>query len=145
MSRVLTGKNVENESESDGVIIEEVSENEVEDEMLSIVKEKFKLIFLPLDCVGSLHKKSKFKRRFDMVFFSNSMVHCLDYSISSLFHDKESILVIESTKFMLDLKVEMHEEYAKKIKGMASTSCCQPCKQFKCQQDSYAVFKYQGE
>ena len=145
MNRVLTGKDVENESESDGVIIEEVSENDAEGDLLSHIKEKFKMVFLPLDCVSSLHKKSKFKRRFDMVFFSNSMVHCLDNSISGLFRDKESLLVIESTKFMLDLKAEMHEEYSKKIKGMASTAHCQPCKEFNFQQDSYAVFKYQGE
>ena len=135
-------------SESTETTITEISEEEINEESPTLnqnLLNKFKIIFLPLDCVGSLHKKSKFKRRFDVVYFSNSMVHYLDSSISELFQGKQSIMVIESTKFMLDIKEDMHKEYGKKITNMAKTAKCELCKGFDSETNEYAVFKYHGE
>ena len=126
-------------------VITEVSEEEVDENvLLQQLKRKFKIIFLPLESVASLHKKSKFKGHFDMIYFSNSMVHYLDNSVSQLFNNKESVMIIESTKFMLDVKEEMHKEYGKKIEGMAKTANCELCKAFDSGQNEYAVFKFQG-
>lgn len=136
-------------SENNEPTITEISEEEEIKEvtmpMNKNLLDKFKIIFLPLECVGSLHRKSKFKRRFDMVYFSNSMVHYLDSSISELFRSKQSIMVIESTKFMLDVKEEMHKEYGKKITNMAKTAKCELCKAFDSETNEYAVFKFEGE
>ena len=54
-------------------------------------------------------------------------------------------MVIESTKFMLDVKEEMHKEYGKKITNMAKTAKCELCKAFDSETNEYAVFKFEGE
>ena len=143
MHRMLSGREL---CDSNEVSITEIIEEERDEETAAKkLFDKFKIIFLPLDCVGSLHKKSKFKQHFDLVYFSNSMVHYLENSISQLFHNKHSIMVIESTKFMLDVKEDMHKEYGKKIINMAKTAKCELCKTFDSQENEFAVFKFQGE
>jgi len=139
--KITYGRDYKDEEE---VLIQEVNE-ETGNEFTNHVKSKFKCVPLPMNSVKTLHKKTKYQQHFDMVFFSNSMVHCLDNSISGLFRDSSSVLVIESTKFMLDLKEDLHQEYGKKIEGLAHQARCELCKPFDSEQHNFAVFKYTRE
>merc|ERR1719495_260255 len=95
---------------------------------------------LPLDSLQGLHKKAKFQSKFDLVYFSNSMVHNLSESTKGLFR-KEGLLVVESTKFMLELKDDMHAEYYKKISAMAASAGCEVAKTFDSEKHNFAYFK----
>lgn len=147
LHQLMTGEKYELYGDDETVTIKEVDKtvDELPKDFVKETTERCKIVFLPMESVNSLHKKSKYKRHFDLIFFSNSMVHYLDNSITELFRDNHSILVIESTKFMLDLKSEMHEEYGKKIKGLAGSAKCESCKSFDGEKHEFAVFKYQGE
>ncbi|XP_071818838.1 dynein axonemal assembly factor 3-like isoform X2 [Apostichopus japonicus] len=83
-----------------------------------------KIIFLPLGISGEIHKKRKYHSMFDLVYFSNSMVHFFTPEMSQIFRDGATV-VCETARFMLDLKKEQCEEFVSKVTGMASKAGCQ--------------------
>ncbi|XP_062506774.1 dynein axonemal assembly factor 3-like [Corticium candelabrum] len=98
--------------------------------------------FLPINSAQELHRKGKFHKAFDLVYLSNSMVHNLTEELQAIFAPGASV-VIETVKFMLELKKEMSEEYVKKVTGMAHKAGCKimkPCDGLK---DAYMIFKYE--
>ena len=108
-----------------------------------IPTENAKVYFLPLNCVADLQKKSKYEGLFNLVYFSNSMVHLCTPEINTLF-SQNAMLILETTKFMLDLKEDQSKEYLNKVTAMAQRTGCQallPCDAVK---DAYAYFKYSG-
>ena len=108
-----------------------------------IPTENAKVYFLPLNCVADLQKKSKYEGLFNLVYFSNSMVHLCTPEINTLF-SQNAMLILETTKFMLDLKEGQSKEYLNKVTAMAQRTGCQallPCDAVK---DAYAYFKYSG-
>jgi len=144
-----TGKKYDHKKETsdekeNGVIIEEVDEEEIdadaEQKAARIETSNIMIHLLPLDCMEGLHKKAKFQSKFDLVFFSNSMVHNLTESVRPLFR-KDGLLVVESTRFMLELKDEMHTEYYKKISAMAASAGCEVAKTFDSEKHNFAYFK----
>ena len=136
-------KHIENEDDN-GVIIEEVDEGVEPNFSAEKIKVPNVMIhLLPLNCIQGLHNKSKYKSKFDLIFFSNSMIHNLDDSLKPLF-SKDGLLIVESTIFMLDLKDELHAEYKKKISGMASSAGCKEIKTFDPEKHQFAYFKYEG-
>ncbi|XP_075047432.1 dynein axonemal assembly factor 3 [Mixophyes fleayi] len=66
--------------------------------------------FLPLSWVNSLHQRSKFLNLFNIVYFSCSMVHYLNPEYK-LITAKKSTLIVELTKFMVDLHVDKIKSY----------------------------------
>ena len=100
----------------------------------------FKIIFLPLESISSLHRKSKFKEKFNLLYFSNSMVHCMDSYLQPLMK-ANSLIMVESTKFMLELKADLHKEYSKKIKSMAEKIYCHNVREFDAEKENFALFK----
>ena len=100
----------------------------------------FKIIFLPLESISSLHRKSKFKEKFNLVYFSNSMVHCMDSYLQPLIK-AHSLIMVESTKFILELKAELHKEYSKKIKSMAEKINFYNVRDVNAEKENFALFK----
>jgi len=82
--------------------------------------EDIKINILPINCVPDLSRKAKYKQLFDVLYFSNSMVHLLRDDIKPIVAENAK-LIIESTNFMLDLRHENRVEYNKKIKAMAES------------------------
>ncbi|XP_068707855.1 dynein axonemal assembly factor 3-like isoform X2 [Montipora foliosa] len=101
-----------------------------------------KVHFLPVNCVLDLSKKSKYNNFFDVVYFSNSMVHLLTPEVKELFAD-EAVIVAETTKFMLDLRPEQMQEYVKKITAMALNVGCKATRDVDGEKDSHAFFTFQ--
>lgn len=127
-------------------VTEVVSEKEDSEDCPAVSSDKLtnsRVFFLPAASVSDLHRKSKYKSKFDLISFSNSMVHFLDDAVKILF-SPNGLLMIESTKFMLDLKDDLHQEYEKKIKSMAEAVGCVEVKNFDVAKDSFAVFKFAG-
>lgn len=101
-----------------------------------------KIHFLPMNCVPDLSKKSKYSKLFDVVYFSNSMVHLLTSDVKEIFAD-EAVVVVETTKFMLDLRPEHIQEYLKKITSMAVSAGCKPAGPVDGEKDPHAIFTFQ--
>ncbi|KAL9978714.1 hypothetical protein ACROYT_G016264 [Oculina patagonica] len=98
--------------------------------------------FLPLNCVPDLSKKSKYNKLFDVIYFSNSMVHLLTPEVKEIFAD-EALIITETTKFMLDLKPEQMQEYLKKITSMAQSAGCKTAVPADGEKDAHAFFTFQ--
>lgn len=98
--------------------------------------------FLPLNCIPDLPKKSKYNKLFDVIYFSNSMVHLLTSEVKEIFAD-EAIVIVETTKFMLDLKPEQMQEYLKKITSMAQAAGCKTAGHADGEKDAHAFFTFQ--
>ena len=132
------------ENMDSGVIIEEIEEEEIPSHETKndadILIPNITVHLLPMDCLAGLHKKSKFQSKFDLVYFSNSMVHQLTPAMKPLLHN-DALLVVETTRFMLDLKDDMHAEYVKKISAMALNAGCEEAKSCDPLKDNFAFFK----
>lgn len=66
--------------------------------------------FLPLSSPGDLTKKSKFSNFFSLAYFSNTSVHTLVPEIS-LILSADCVLVLETSKYLLDFGQEHHDKY----------------------------------
>lgn len=164
MHEIMTGqkyvlpKTGEKKKEKKGkATLEEVTEEEKEPEEREEVKEKediipqsrdymnfpgVKVYFLPINSVPDLPKKSKYNKLFDIIYFSNSMVHLLTPEVKEIFAD-EAIVIAETTKFMLDLKPEQMQEYLKKITSMAQSAGCKTTGPVDGEKDAHAFFTFQ--
>lgn len=100
-----------------------------------------KVHFLPVNCVPDLSRKSKYSKLFDVIYFSNSMVHLLTPEVNETFAD-EAIIVAETTKFMLDLRPEQMQEYMKKITSMAQRAGCKASGNLDGEKDAHAFFTF---
>lgn len=103
-----------------------------------------KIVFLSTESIQKMHKRSKYVGAFDLILFSNSMVHELAENINMLFRGKDSLLVVESSKYMLDLNSNLHKEYGKKIVNMGEQAHCKVETTFVAEDHDYAIFKFQG-
>ncbi|XP_046858961.1 dynein axonemal assembly factor 3-like isoform X2 [Xenia sp. Carnegie-2017] len=131
-------------------IIEEVDElqvtsgsSKIEDDVL-LHGDNVKVFFLPSNGVHELQKKNRFKELFDLVYFSNSMVHFCTPDTRHLL-SKNAMLIIETTKYMLDLKEEQSREYLKKVSSMVERAGCRPLLPCDDAKDEFAYFKHTGE
>ncbi|CAB4020560.1 Hypothetical predicted protein [Paramuricea clavata] len=131
-------------------VIEEVEELQVTEKDIGteekqdagyIATDNVKVYFLPLNCVPDLQKKSKYRELFNLVYFSNSTVHLCTPEVKALF-SQHSMLILETTKFMIDLKEEQSNEYLNKVSAMAQRAGCQILGSCDAVKDTYAYFKY---
>lgn len=108
---------------------EEANRKETEDrkpldeEYVPLQLDDVQITFLPLASLLDLPKKSKYKNLFDIVYFSNSMVHLLKPEINPMFADKATV-IIESARYMLELKLEQVQMFVDKVQGMAKAAGC---------------------
>ncbi|KAK6190478.1 hypothetical protein SNE40_002340 [Patella caerulea] len=103
--------------------------------------ENVKITFLPLNYIEDIKKKSKYNKLFHLVFFSNSMVHHLKPDITSIFAD-QCTLILETARFMLELKTEQTEEFVDKICGMAESAGCKVMKPYNKKKDNFITCFY---
>ena len=116
----------------------------VEKEQLVQPFSSFQLHFLSLDVLPTLHKKSKYRKKFDLIYFANSVTNFLDQTISELFSAPRCLLIVELTKFLLELKEEHHVKFNEKLCVLASKACCEPLKEFAAKDNSHAYFSFVG-
>ncbi|CAH1785744.1 unnamed protein product [Owenia fusiformis] len=97
--------------------------NLLDKEYSAMALDDVKITFLPIGSIGDLHKKAKFQKLFNTIYFSNSMVHLLNQDLSAVFADKAS-LVLETSRFMLELTKEQSQEFLTKVTAMAQGIGC---------------------
>ncbi|XP_073458956.1 dynein axonemal assembly factor 3 isoform X2 [Aquarana catesbeiana] len=102
--------NVSTSRETEATIQEEVTEekNGSTDYFMKI--DNIEIHFLPLSWVNELHRRSKFLNLFNLVFFSCSMVHYLNAEYK-LITARKATLIVELTKFMVDLHLDKVKSY----------------------------------
>lgn len=84
----------------------------------------------------------KYEKLFDVVYFSNAMVHHLVPPISNIMADK-SVVVLETAKFITELTREQYVGFANKIDGMAKAVGCETMIDCNPQDDCFAFYKYE--
>ncbi|XP_072035866.1 dynein axonemal assembly factor 3-like [Amphiura filiformis] len=103
-----------------------------------------KVYFLPLGCVTDLHKKAKYRDQFNLVYFSNSMVHHLTQDTSAIFADRTTVIT-ETAQFMLELNPEQCEQFVSKVTGMATNAGCKESDQSKVDVTKQSFLKFKFE
>ncbi|OWF47948.1 dynein assembly factor 3, axonemal-like [Mizuhopecten yessoensis] len=100
----------------------EVSTLDQEYEALSV--DGVKVTFLPISSLTELSKKSKYKNLFHVIYFANSLVHLLKEDISPVFAD-QATLILESARYMLELKTDQVAEFGKTVTTIATDAGCE--------------------
>ncbi|XP_053385184.1 LOW QUALITY PROTEIN: dynein axonemal assembly factor 3-like [Mercenaria mercenaria] len=108
---------------------ESVENKPLEAEYVPLPLEDVKITFLPVGSLIDLCKKSKYKELFHIIYFSNSMVHLLKPEISLLFADRATV-IMESARYMLELKLEQVKMFVEKVRGIAAAAGCTPMEEF---------------
>ncbi|XP_078000352.1 dynein axonemal assembly factor 3-like isoform X2 [Glandiceps talaboti] len=108
----------------------------------SIKMEDVTIYFLPINSVPDMYRKTKYNALFHVVYIANSMVHLLNSDLSKTFTDKASV-ILETAKFMLDLKKEQLPEFVTKITSMAKSVGCEPIQPCDPVNDCFAKFNFQ--
>ncbi|KAK7099397.1 dynein axonemal assembly factor 3-like [Littorina saxatilis] len=101
----------------------------------SLPLDDVKVTFLPLGCAEELHKRSKYQKAFDVVYFGNSLVHHLKPEFNALFADRCTVL-IESALMMLEIKKEQVQQYVNKVSTMAQDAGCKELEKCDWEQDT---------
>ncbi|KAL8597579.1 hypothetical protein ACOMHN_001510 [Nucella lapillus] len=101
----------------------------------SLPLEDVKVTLLPLGCMGELHMRGRHQRAYDVVYFSNSLVHLLTPEFSAVFADRCTVL-IESALLMLEVKKELVQKYVEKVSGMAMAAGCKELEKCDWEQDT---------
>ncbi|KAH3727586.1 hypothetical protein DPMN_053525, partial [Dreissena polymorpha] len=95
----------------------------LEEEYEPIHVENVSITFLPLGTLLDMGKKSKYRNLFDVVYFSNSMVHLLKPELNPTFADKANVIV-ESARYMLELKLEQVKMFTEKVISIGKDAGC---------------------
>ncbi|XP_040288351.1 dynein assembly factor 3, axonemal [Bufo bufo] len=95
---------------------------------------------LPLSWVHDLHHRSKFLKLFNMIYFSCSMVHHLtpDYKLISA---RKATLILELTKFMVDLHVDKIKSYVTIVAKVAKEAGFAATENIDWKRDHLATFE----
>ncbi|XP_071955043.1 dynein axonemal assembly factor 3-like [Antedon mediterranea] len=109
----------------------------------NILLENVKIFFLPLGSAAEIHKKSKYKKLFNLVYFSNSMVHNINESLKTIMADGAKV-VLETAKFMLELTEEQYMQYVNKVTAMVKNIGCKPSPKSDAKNDNFATFTFLG-
>ncbi|XP_076115197.1 dynein axonemal assembly factor 3-like [Mytilus galloprovincialis] len=148
-SATITEITEEEENEED---IKEKSEstdtasqsNPAKDEYESLPLDDVKITFLPVMSVADLSRKSKYQKLFDIIYFSNSLVHLLTSDLTPIYADAATIIA-ESARYMLQLKDDKVEDFFQKVKGMAEKAGCQVYEVDEPKKENYLKFTYRRQ
>lgn len=108
----------------------------------SLPLDDVQVTFLPLGCAAELHKRSKYQKAFDVVYFGNSLVHHLKQELSGVFADNCAVL-IESALLMVELKKELVQQFVQKVTGMAEAVGCKELEKCDWEQDTVVKMYFQ--
>ncbi|XP_022244065.1 dynein assembly factor 3, axonemal-like isoform X2 [Limulus polyphemus] len=103
----------------------------------------FQISFLPVNFISDLNKKACYQKLFDIVYFSNSMVHHFVPEFSTLLK-RNAVVLVETAKFILDLTSEQEAEYIKKVTNMAEAAGCEVVGCQEPNEDSFMKFIFRG-
>ncbi|XP_067664901.1 dynein axonemal assembly factor 3-like [Haliotis asinina] len=138
----ITEEDEEEENNSEKEKMELSSQHDLPYEAIPI--DDVKVTFLPLGPLKDhLAAKSKYQKFFDVVYFSNSMVHQLTPDVSRIFA-KQCTLILETAQFMLEIKKEQREEFLKKTTSMAKSAGCEHIETVGCLSKSFTRHLYKG-
>lgn len=93
------------------------------DSYVAMSLEDVTISFLPLASLLDLPKKGKYQKLFHIIYFSNSLVHLLKPEINPIFADKATV-IMETARYMLELKLEEVKTFVSKIEGLAKAAGC---------------------
>ncbi|XP_072128048.1 dynein axonemal assembly factor 3-like isoform X2 [Mobula birostris] len=99
-----------------------------------------KIHFLPLNCVTELHNRSNYRNLFNVIYFSCSMVHQLTPELKQI-AAPQATLIVELTKFMLDLRNETITKFASRAAELAKEAGFVPFGSMDGEKDSFARFE----
>ncbi|XP_078388106.1 dynein axonemal assembly factor 3 [Cetorhinus maximus] len=99
-----------------------------------------KINFLPVNCVTELRKKSIYSNRFNVIYFSCGMIHQLIPELKQI-TAPQATLIVELTKFMLDLRKELVTKFANRATEMAKEAGFVPFGNVDDEKDSFARFE----
>ncbi|GCC34196.1 dynein axonemal assembly factor 3-like [Chiloscyllium punctatum] len=99
-----------------------------------------KIHFLPMNCVTELHKKSNYCERFNVIYFSCSMLHQLKPELKQI-AALRATLIVELPKFILDLRKEVMTKFASRTIEMAKEAGFVPFGNIDEEKDSFARFE----
>jgi len=85
----------------------------------------FHIHFLPMTGLKDCETKSKYRGRFDVAYFSHTMATSVKSEMAAALKPNAQI-VMESVKYLLDLKPENKQEFQKKAVLMAATVHAKP-------------------
>ncbi|XP_061182670.1 dynein axonemal assembly factor 3-like [Saccostrea echinata] len=132
----------ENSEETDVKETEESPSNPLGQAYECLPLEDVKITFLPLNSLPDLPKKSKYKNCFHSVYFANSLVHLLTPEVAPTFRDSATV-ILETARYMLELKDEQEVEFANKVVGLAKAAGCQDPGNFDAKSSNVITFKYE--
>uniref|UniRef100_K1Q0Z4 UPF0470 protein C19orf51-like protein n=1 Tax=Magallana gigas TaxID=29159 RepID=K1Q0Z4_MAGGI len=144
-------KSSEKKEKEGGATITEITEEEEnqEEESLkqddiskSLPLEDVKITFLPLNCLPDLQRKSKYQNTFHMVYFANSLVHLLTSDVAPILTDT-AVVIIETARYMLELKDDQEVEFVNKVIGLAKAAGCQDPGKIDAKTSNFITFRYQ--
>lgn len=118
--------------------------NPVQDEYEALTLEDVIITFLPLMSVADLPRKSKYKNLFNVIYFSNSMVHLMTSELTAIYADAATIIA-ESVRYMLQLKDEKVQEFFEKVTDMAKKAGHQAYEVDEPVKQSYLKFTYKRQ
>ncbi|XP_076471331.1 dynein axonemal assembly factor 3-like [Babylonia areolata] len=101
----------------------------------SLPLDDVKVTLLPLGCMAEMHTRSKFQKAFNVVYFSNSLVHHLKPEFNAVFADRCTML-IESALLMVEIKKEHVEKYVEKVVSMTKAAGCKELEKCDWEQDT---------
>jgi len=99
--------------------------------------------FLPMSGLKDCETKSKYKGRFDVAYFAHSMATSVKTEMAVALKQNAQI-VMESVKFLLDLKPENKEEFQKKAVLFAATVHAKPIGKQDGAADNHFFFNRRG-
>nr|XP_022322962.1 dynein assembly factor 3, axonemal-like [Crassostrea virginica] len=121
---------------------EETATNPLELPYESLPLEDVRITFLPLNSLPDLHKKSKYQKLFHLVYFANSLVHLLTPDVTPLLRDRAGVIV-ETARYMLELKEDQEKEFVNKVVGLAKTAGCQDPGKLDATSINFVPFQYE--
>ncbi|XP_014784911.1 dynein axonemal assembly factor 3 [Octopus bimaculoides] len=110
----------------------------------SIPVDSFKVTFLPFDAIKSMPLKEQYKHLFDIIYFSNSSIHNLIPEITPIFSNQTKI-IIETAKFMLDLRKEKLQDFIDKATEKIHSVGCKVSYPVDAQKDAFIKFSFERE
>ncbi|WAR01530.1 DAAF3-like protein [Mya arenaria] len=119
----ITEEEVSEDDKTDSKTDAEKLSEQVEREVAEELKKADLSDIRPLDQEYDLGRKAKYRGRFDLVYFSNSMVHLLTPDVAPAFADTATV-VIESARYMLELKLEQVKMFVEKVIGLGKEAGC---------------------
>ncbi|KAI8506704.1 Dynein assembly factor 3, axonemal [Branchiostoma belcheri] len=104
----------------------------------------FKVHFLPLNACSDIPRRSKYSGLFDVVFFASGMVHGIAPELNATLAD-EAVIIVETAKYLIDLRNEQLEEFGKKVNEMAAAAGWKPISTCDFTKDVFAKYQFKRD